>query len=271
MIMKNDMFVISASRREEMLGFSPDLLCDLLLKKCPPERVHTLVFWSKHPINLINHHRLNRLVKQYAQVFLHLTITGMGGTFLEPGIPSPLKVIATIQDIINLVGSPERVRLRFDPIVHLQFPDGTIYSNLSFFESIVEIAQSNGIRNLITSWMTPYPKVLNRLKANGIQPILQSSDDILDEWNQLKIKSEHAGLNLNACCMEQLPVSSCIDGDALTELHPMRLKASEEKAGGQRNRCGCTKSWDIGWYKSCPGGCLYCYANPAKVVRKWPS
>lgn len=257
-----------------MVGFSPDRLCEQLLHKCPPDRIHTLVLWSKHPQNITKNPRLNHILEQYSQIFLHLTITGMGRTILEPGIPHPSEIIDLLPRLINFIGSPDRIRLRFDPIVHLKLPDGTIYSNLHYFEKILEIARSVKIKNLTTSWMTPYPKVLKRLRENNIHAIIPPHNEIISEWKQLKAMSDNAGLNLYACCMEPLPVSACIDGKLFTELHPLNLNATREKAGGQRSHCGCTKSWDIGWYYTCPGGCLYCYANPANISNpnlSWPT
>ncbi|MBI4495717.1 MAG: DUF1848 family protein, partial [Deltaproteobacteria bacterium] len=71
------------------------------------------------------------------------------------------------------------------------------------------------------------------------------------------------GIDLQFCSMEGFPISRCIDGGRLSEIHPERLPASTRKAGGQRPLCGCTRSLDIGWYSlACHHECLYCYARP---------
>jgi len=254
--------VISASRRVEMVGFYPDLLCDILDQRCPPEKVHTIVLWSKKPEILLSHQRLQETLKKYDQLFLHLTITGMGGTLLEPGIPKTDDTLSILPDLIHFIGSPRNVRIRFDPVVHVKFQDGTIHSNLSQFDAIAHVVQNLGLREIIISWMTLYPKVMKRLKKAGIEPIEISAEEKKNQRIELQQMADKLGIQLIGCCDSDLPVSSCIDGKLLNLLHPKRVRATTEKASGQREHCGCTKSWDIGWYYPCPGGCLYCYANP---------
>ena len=70
--------VISASRRTDLVGCYPDYLIEKL-KSYPLEKVHTIVIWTKNPCNMILHQALREVLSQYAQVYVHLTITGLGG------------------------------------------------------------------------------------------------------------------------------------------------------------------------------------------------
>ena len=70
--------VISASRRTDLVGCYPDYLIEKL-KAYPPQKVHTIVIWTKNPCNMIRHQALREVLSQYAQVYVHLTITGLGG------------------------------------------------------------------------------------------------------------------------------------------------------------------------------------------------
>lgn len=257
--------VISASRRIEMLGFFPDKIVGFLEKRCPPEKVHTIVFWSKNPRPLLNHDSLRKTLGKYDQIYLHFTISGMGGTYLEPRIPSTESALHILPDLIQYLGDPKRVRLRFDPIVHLRLPDGKLYSNLNRFNEVVRAAVRFGIHEVTISWMETYPKVLKRLQKHGIEPLPVPKDQWQKEGDFIFDQAMKLGLKVHGCCVKGLAISKCIDGALLTKLHPKRAVASEEKAGGQRPLCGCTESWDIGWYNSCPGGCLYCYANPDEM------
>ena len=49
-----------------------------------PDRIHTVVLWTKDPTNLLRHPALRRALSGVGQVFIHWTVTGLGGTFLEP-------------------------------------------------------------------------------------------------------------------------------------------------------------------------------------------
>jgi len=259
--------VVSASRRVEMVGFSPQKLIEILRKKCPPLKVHSIVLWSKNPENLITHKTLQNTLREYAQIFLHFTISGMGGTFLEPGIPSCEKSLRLLPAIVNFVGDPQRVRIRFDPIVHLRLPDGSEYTNIDHFIPVAKKLVSLNLTHISISWMEAYPKVVRRLKKYGIQPIPLSNHQWKEEAAWIFRKAEEIGINVLGCCVSGLPISRCIDGELLTALHPRRSHASLKKAKSQRVRCGCTESWDIGWYTPCPGCCLYCYANPVEPPR----
>jgi len=245
-----------------LLDCFPGHLVKLLEEKCPPEKVHTLVIWTKNCSNLLNLDYVSEYLKRYRQLYIHYTITGMGGTVFEPTIPSEKILFKDLEKVIGFVGSPERIAIRFDPILHVRFPDGTDFSNVHKFEKIAKVASEAGITVMKFSWMQEYNKVLGRLRARKIYPVSMSRERRVKELEELKKIASEYNLRLEGCCTEETEVSRCIDGYLFNRLHPDGLVCSTKKARGQRKLCGCTESWDIGWYFPCPNGCLYCYANP---------
>ncbi|MCD6117003.1 DUF1848 family protein [bacterium] len=256
-------YVISASRRVDLAAYFPEEFNKLLKEKLPPEKVHTIVVWTKNPVRMLKNTELVTTLKSYKQLFFHVSVTGMGGTILEPGIPTAEETLKSLSSVVKLAKSPERVRVRFDPVVHLILPDGENYSNIDKFDIVAEWSLKAEIRHMVLSWMQVYPKVEKRLTDNSIKIIDMNQNDIKREADMLLAKAIRKGITLHFCSTAPLETSRCIDGFLLTNLHPDREIANTDKAGGQRALCGCTKSWDIGWYYKCPGGCLYCYANPA--------
>ncbi|MDZ7270296.1 MAG: DUF1848 domain-containing protein [candidate division KSB1 bacterium] len=260
------MKVISASRRVDMVAGYPDELAHILETRFPPDQVHTVVIWTKNAANLLHHRRLRAVLSTFEQLYVHYSITGMGGTFLEPGIPPTDATLAHLPGVIALAGNPERVRLRFDPIVHLRLPNGRRYTNLPLLHDIVERCSALGIRDVSVSWMQLYNKVRTRLLRAGVEP----EEVDLATWQGeaqevLQVAGQH-GMRVHGCCVPGWPRSRCIDGELLNRLHPRGMQCSTRRAKGQRPLCGCTESIDIGWYKGCVGGCLYCYANPMQVT-----
>ena len=240
------------------MAFYPEVLLGAL-RRYTPERVHTVVLWTKDPRNLFRNRKLREALSTYAQIFVHYTVTGMGGTALEPGVLPAGEALELLPDLIEFVGDPRRVRLRFDPVVNF-FLDGVYYTNLHLYEEVAEVAARWGVPAVTVSWVQMYPKVIRRLRRHGITP---APFDLAYQWGWMQEVSRRYGLELYACCVEGLPSSRCIDGALLSRLHPDGERAPLEKARGQRPLCGCTRSVDVGWYtQRCPGGCLYCYANP---------
>lgn len=277
--------VVSASRRTDLTAFFPDrLAADLREEKARvvgpsgrsyevdlrPAHVHTIVLWSKDFDNLIaDRDGLRRLLAKYEQAYFHFTITGLGGTPIEPGAPSPDSALAQIPELVRIAGSPARISVRFDPIVFWR-EGGDVLSNMPFFPTVARRAALAGVDNIRISFAQWYEKARRRAGKRGFDFFDPGEPEKLARASEMAGIAADAGLRLHACSQEFLSSvpgirpSSCIDGRLLRELHPRREAVSEKKDRTQRRECLCTESSDIGSYtQNCPHGCVYCYANTA--------
>lgn len=253
--------VISASRRTDLVACYPEVL-RARLGEYPPESVHSLVIWTKDPQNMLTEGFLKKILREYRQVYVHLTLTGMGGGEFEPMIPSWERIAGMIGPLVELVKDPLRISWRFDPILEAE-GKGKRYSNFSLFPQLAAAIAPFGIKTCRVSWVSPYRKVIARLEKKGwrLLPAVPKTREA--QAAELKRIAASHGMEVHFCSMEGFPVSSCIDGALLSRLHPEGLECSRQKARGQRPLCGCTQSLDIGWYSlKCGHGCLYCYATP---------
>jgi len=253
--------VLSASRRTDLAACFPDYFIEKL-RDYPPDRVHTIVIWTKNPHVMLTYPALRATLKRYRQLYVHLTITGLGGSVLEPRIPFWQEVVGMIPALVDLVGDARRITWRFDPIIHANV-NGKILSNRDEFAGIIEAVAQMGIPLCRTSWVEPYAKVQRRLARSGIELILSTPEERYAQARELTRIAEQHGMRMQFCAVPGFPPSRCIDGELLSELHPDGLHCTRARAKGQRPLCGCTHSIDIGWYsQKCPHGCLYCYASP---------
>ena len=253
--------VLSASRRTDLVACFPEFLIGKL-KDYPPERVHTIVLWTKNPENMLSNKRLHDTLARYRQLYVHLTITGLGGSILEPRIPSWQEVAGMLAGLIKFVGDARCISWRFDPILRIEM-DGKLFSNFELFSSIIPEVSRAGIALCRTSWVEPYAKVQRRCAKRGIELSLHSPEERREHARELSRIAGQYGMEVQFCAMNDFPPSRCIDGELLSRLHPDGLNCSLARAKGQRLLCGCTQSIDIGWYsQKCPHGCLYCYASP---------
>ena len=274
--------VISASRRTDLAAFFPEWLAGALRNRkarvvgpagvfeadLSPDSVHTLVLWSKDFSKVLNNaFGLRELLSDYRQLYLHFTITGLGGGVLEPAAPAPSAALAQVEPLIRLAGDPRRVSLRFDPVVFWR-EGGRVRSNLSFFPVLAETAARFGVRDIRISFAQWYAKARRRAAQRGLG-FVDPDEKVKKELAAgLAAKAHCHGLALHACSQSFLTSvdgilpSACIDGRLLSRLHPEGEAASDLKDRSQRQDCRCTRSVDIGSYaQPCPHGCVYCYAN----------
>ncbi len=276
--------MISTSRRTDLVASFPDWLAASLRDRrvrvigprgrareidLSPDTVHSVVLWSKNFSNLLrNEYGLKDLLAAYDQVYLHFTVTGLGGTAVEPGAPTLREALAQLPGCVALAGNPLRVSVRFDPVLFWK-DGGTVRSNLPFFPEIAAAAAGLGIRNIRTSFAQWYGKTKRRAAARGFPFVDPSDEEKRAHAASLAETAAARGLRLLACCQPALAgipgvrPSACIDANLLESLHPGREAASRRKDRSQRADCFCTESMDIGSYAQyCHHNCIYCYANP---------
>lgn len=256
--------VISASRRVDLVTFYPDYTVDRI-KEIGIENIHTLVIWTKNPKNILSHPKLKACLEELDQIYILLTVTGLGGTPLEPFAPNTEEVFNQLPKIIDFIGSSQRLAIRYDPLIDVVYKGKIRLSNIdmTLFNKVLEKASRLGIKRIIVSYVTLYKKVIERLKRNEFEIVDHNIEEITDFIkNEMVPRVEKLGMELCTCVLPHLTSRGCIDGQTLTLLHPKQEPCSKAKDTSQRQTCHCTKSYDIGQWFSCYHNCLYCYGNP---------
>ena len=256
--------VISASRRVDLLTFYPDYLMKRL-EEIGKENIHTLVIWTKNPQNILENKNLRKYLVTLDQIYLLLTVTGLGGTPLEPEAPEPDRVLKALPDLIEFLDSPLRIAIRYDPLIEVFYAKKIHLTNIDskLFQDILSSVHSSGIKRVIASYVTLYPKVKRRLDKYGFQLVDHPQSEIKDFILKKMIpQAEKLGMELSTCVLPEITKKGCIDGNLLTELHPQKEPCSTVKDKTQRESCHCTKSVDIGMWFPCYHNCFYCYGNP---------
>jgi hypothetical protein len=257
--------VVSASRRVDLVTFYPDHMVERL-EEIGTDNIHTLVVWTKNPQNMMAHPKLREVLGRLNQVYVLLTVTGLGGTPLEPLAPTKERVFQLLPEIIDFLGSPGRLAIRYDPLIDVIYQGKTRISNMDadLFKEVLGLAHVLGIERVVVSYVTVYQKVKKRLAQNGFRIIEHPIDEVIDFIkNEMMSRVENLGMELSTCVLPNLTAKGCIDGTTLSELHPQKKPCSLAKDRTQRENCHCTKSTDIGQWFACYHDCLYCYGNPA--------
>ncbi len=276
--------VISASRRTDLVAFFPEWLVSVFKKEearvhgpsgytyavnLNPSNVHSVVLWSKNFANLVESNSdMGAVLQKYDQLFCHFTITGLGDTFIERGVPPYGTSLSQLGELVEFVGIPERITIRFDPIIYWEEGD-EVRTNIFLFEKIAPSLHRNGIKNIRISFAQWYKKAMRRATKHGFHFIDPPNERKLEDAISIVRVAQEWGLDLFSCSQDflaeipEIRPSFCIDGNLLQRLHPDKEAVSTKKDRTQRAECRCTESTDIGSYSQfCPHSCIYCYANP---------
>ncbi len=281
--------VISASRRTDIPAFYMDWFINQLRKgffevinpynrqksriTATPDKVHTIVFWSKNFGPFIKGGFGQKLLEMGYNLFFNFTINS-NSSFLEPRVP-PLNQRLDQLEKLCLDFDAIAVNWRFDPVCFFKFHEKEVQDNLNDFSRVASRACRSGVTRCITSFMDHYPKIQKRIAClpgfSFVDPPLETKKTIL-----MKMEKElsEKNIDLYTCCEKDvhkaLPAdsnikkSSCIPNDLLVNIFGGNLSFKKDTGQRVKDGCGCMVSVDIGSYNlhPCYHNCLFCYANP---------
>lgn len=277
--------IISVSRRGDIPAFQYKWLQDTLERKCvmlrnpmfpektsfvdlSPEKVHSIVLWSKDFSNVVND---PGYLNDY-NLYFQYTITNYS-KFLEPNVPDYNDSLRTLEKMLKRY-SPEQINVRFDPIIisrkgekEITKKPGT--ARLNAFDRLCSDLHKLGMDKcrLTTSYISMYGHVAERLKLSGLDMVELNEELKISFMKRMVEIASTYNRDIYTCAnplfegIEGVKKGHCIDGDLLTNL--FNEKCIKKKDSSQRENCGCSKSIDIGTYGvgSCKHGCKYCYVR----------
>lgn len=220
------------------------------LKSLMAEKSHEgYILITKHPSALVDQDFPPNVV-------IHCTITGHGGTVIEPGVKPWQEELPAAKKLLDRYGS-ERVILRIDPILWPMFDSG-LGTEHSPSLRVAAAGRELGFLRLRISFIDAYPHVLKRfrnagiLNANGDPSFHMHLDWRSRMWDLLG-KPE-------VCGEPGLPCYGCV---SLRDILAMGLdiKDASGQKGRQRWSCTCIaeKTELLKTRGQCPSKCLYCY------------
>lgn len=280
--------VLSASRATDIPAFHADWFMERLrsghflwtnpfrpaqIQGVSTAKLRVIVFWSKHPVGILPH--LDELDRRGIHSYFQYTLNDYASENWEPWLPGLGDRIELFRRLSARLG-PERVVWRLDPLL---LADGVGVPELLGRAARLAAALAPHTRKLVFSFadIEAYRSVKRRLARAGRTAREFTCDEMHAFARGLAEINQAHGLQL-ATCAEEMDLSACgighnrcVDGEWMARLWPeddqlMQFLASPRarKDPGQRQACGCLVSKDIGRYRTCPGGCLYCYAHPGR-------
>ena len=238
-----------------------------------PQRVHSMVFWSKNFGPFLDGEYGERLQDMGYHLFFNFTVNSHL-PILEPGVPELSLRLDQLREICRRFGGAS-VQWRFDPVCHFIGGSGGVDDNLADFESIAEVAGDSGVECCITSFMDHYRKIDRRTGSDFtfVEPSTMTKKTILMDMQR---RLAPMGIELSACCekkvLDDLPLGAgirsgaCISARRIMAVHGGQVSARRDHGQRKTAGCGCSISTDVGSYSlhPCYHNCLFCYANPAR-------
>lgn len=213
---------------------------------------------TKRLTNALN----QKLIEYKDKIILHLTVTGMGHTRIEPFVPKAEETLEKLKQLIEGGFPTSHIVLRVDPIVPTEKGMETAKNVISMFGGL-------DIKRLRFSFLDNYKHVKERFKEEGIGVLYNGEFHApLKERQRLAKEIEEKAHeaqfeSVEVCGEPGIESISCLsqkDIDILGLTDKITLEGSAE----QRKSCGCPAN------KSellkvrphqCENKCMYCYWN----------
>jgi hypothetical protein len=229
-----------------------------------PADVTHFAFWSRWPRPFFR--TLDRVLQIGYPVLWNVTITGLGGTEVEPHVPSTEKAIASVIDLSHIVPAAT-IQWRYDPLFLSEHFDAR--HHLDAFTRIAEVL-SGHVDRVTTSPVEVFarrvkPDLFKYEQETGDR--LVTSGAILELVHRLREIADAAGIPFTLCCAPVLRAAigcepaGCNSWAWATRVYPQLRQHRPLRDQPTRPDCACSKEFDVGAYDTCTLGCRYSYGS----------
>ncbi|MCL2209854.1 MAG: DUF1848 domain-containing protein [Treponema sp.] len=238
----------------------------------PDDGVEVFIFWTRDPRHILAN--ADELHDRGFPFYVMVSVTGYP-SLLEPNMIPASEAIICMKELAQKIGA-DKVIWRYDPVILTNITNEEFHCrNFKYLAQNI----SGSVKQVIISIFDEYKSVMKRFSALEKEGKLLLRDNNIDNDNFYGILLDMYECALDAkmevqSCAEKINFRSiginikpgaCIDAALIEKIRNVSrnefsgLKPSRDK--NQRPDCLCCKSIDIGTYKTCKAGCVYCYAS----------
>lgn len=201
-----------------------------------------------------------KLMEYKDKCILHATITGYGGTVLEPNVPCWREELSRIKALTDEGFPLEQVTVRVDPIIPTA-------KGIKTAHEVLAEAALIGFRRFRVSIIDMYPHVRERFRSaklplpygNSFSPPQEMVNEV--DMMLSVFRGAYPFVRVESCAEKLVHADriGCVSGEDLNILGIRHDGLNS--AGYQRSGCLCCscKTELLSNKCRCPNGCLYCY------------
>lgn len=211
---------------------------------------------------------IDAVMRNADKLIVHATVTGYGGTVVEPNVPKPQHQFDGVMELVRQGFPKERITIRVDPIIPTE-------KGMNRAVQVMKTFMNEGFGRYRVSLIDMYRHVKERFTqaglplpyGNSVSPL--QKDAVFANCSLLIAKKYWAGLGhdyksvrIEACAEPKL--TEAIQCGCISEydLNLLGLDGEEaDNTGYQRPGCMCYsgKKELLKHKQRCPHGCVYCY------------
>lgn len=204
---------------------------------------------------------ISRILPVKEKVILHATITGFGGSILEPNVMSAERSMEQVKSLIERGFPVTHIVVRVDPIIPTM-------GGIDKAKKVIVAGANIGITRFRVSVLDMYPHVRDRFRNLGFScpygnHFSASDFQMADVDAMLKnVLAELPSISIECCAEPRLKVPKHTGCIGSKDFALLGLDAPQEEVGRkQRTECLCSscKTELLTNKCRCPNGCLYCY------------
>ncbi len=220
-----------------------------------PRDVTHFTFWTKWPRPFLS--TLRVVLERGFPVLWNVTITGLGGTDLEPHVPSAERAVPALLEVSRRVGAAA-VMWRYDPVLVTDRFDAR--HHLATFTRLAD-ALAGHVDRVALSYVELFarrvaPNLAAWERESGDRLHRLSLDALEDLFGRLREVAESRGIPFTLCCSEPLrarlgvPRSGCNRFDWAVRVYPELARHRPLRDRSTRDGCACSEAASGAWIRS---------------------